>query len=69
MMGMFYKERVSFQFCEMLASGAKRYWHKEHQVPYLVQGDQFWSYDDEESTLIKVRYKDAILSLRGLAFF
>ncbi|KHJ76881.1 hypothetical protein OESDEN_23499 [Oesophagostomum dentatum] len=40
----------------MLATGATRYWNAEQQVPYLVQGDQWWSYDDEESISNKMAW-------------
>ncbi|CAJ0583248.1 unnamed protein product, partial [Mesorhabditis spiculigera] len=43
-----------YELCEMLIGGAQRHWHGEHQVPYLTNGSQWWSYDDEESFKKKV---------------
>ena len=44
-----------YEICDMLSSGATRYWHAEQQVPFLVNGDEWWSYDDVESIRKKVR--------------
>ncbi|VDK50467.1 unnamed protein product [Anisakis simplex] len=47
-----------YEIREMLASGAQNRWNDEQQVPYLVQDDQWFSYDDEKSVTKKVRYCD-----------
>ncbi|CAJ0958996.1 unnamed protein product, partial [Mesorhabditis belari] len=45
-----------YELCEMVDNGAERHWHVEHQVPYLTKGNQWWSYDDEESVYKKIAY-------------
>lgn len=45
-----------YEICNMLAAGAQRYWEPEQQVPYLIQGDQWVGYDDEESIKMKLKY-------------
>ncbi|CAI4225573.1 unnamed protein product [Auanema sp. JU1783] len=45
-----------YELCDMLAKGAVRHWHDEQQVPYLIDGDQFWSYDDKQSVKTKMNY-------------
>ncbi|XP_053406596.1 probable chitinase 10 [Mercenaria mercenaria] len=45
-----------YEICDMLSKGAKRYWEPEQMVPYLVSGDQWVGYDDEESIEIKLMY-------------
>lgn len=45
-----------YEVCEMLANGGQRKWNNEHKVPYLVSGDQWVGYDDEESFRIKLNY-------------
>ena len=51
------KNRAFFKFCEMLSNGAKRVWHAEHQVPYLIYDDQWFGYDDEASISNKVSHR------------
>ncbi|KAL4236351.1 Oviduct-specific glycoprotein [Mactra antiquata] len=45
-----------YEVCQMLATGGTSYWHPEHMVPYLVKGDQWVGYDDEESFTVKLLY-------------
>ncbi len=44
------------QICDMLDHGATRYWHSQHQTPYLVHGNQWFGYDDPESVQNKVEW-------------
>lgn len=43
----------------MLKSGGVRHWITEMEVPYVVRGDQWVGYDDEQS----LRYKVTLPSL------
>ncbi|CAJ0584190.1 unnamed protein product, partial [Mesorhabditis spiculigera] len=46
-----------YEICEMLAAGAKRYWHAQHEVPWLIQNNKQWySYDDAESVELKMDF-------------
>ncbi|CAJ0583274.1 unnamed protein product, partial [Mesorhabditis spiculigera] len=45
-----------YELCEFLAKGATRYWHDQHQVPWLIYQNQWWSYDDAQSVKAKTDY-------------
>lgn len=45
---------IELQICEMIANGAEVHWNEEQQGRYLVQGNQWWGYDDEKTVKIKV---------------
>ena len=45
-----------FEFCEMIASGAVTKFDEETQVPYLIYGDQWFSYEDVRSIEIKLNW-------------
>lgn len=38
----------------MLNNGGTRHWISEMEVPYVVRGDQWVGYDDEQSLRLKV---------------
>lgn len=45
-----------FEFCEMIAAGAMTKVDEETQVPYLVYGDQWFSYEDVKSIELKLNW-------------
>ncbi|KHJ44297.1 chitin binding Peritrophin-A domain protein [Trichuris suis] len=42
-----------YEICQRLATGGKRHWDHETKTPYLIYGNQWFTYDDEES----IKYK------------
>ncbi|XP_048760347.1 chitotriosidase-1-like [Ostrea edulis] len=51
-----------YEVCDMLKSGGVRHWITEMEVPYVVRGDQWVGYDDEQS----LRYKVDLAKSKGL---
>ncbi|KAH7707741.1 CBN-CHT-1 protein [Aphelenchoides avenae] len=45
-----------FEICERLAKGAKRTWDAATKTPFIQYGDQWFSYDDEQSITEKANY-------------
>eukprot|EP00105_Crassostrea_gigas_P040449 XP_019924597.1 PREDICTED: probable chitinase 3 [Crassostrea gigas] len=45
-----------YEVCDMLKNGGVRHWIPEMEVPYLVKGNQWVSYDDIESLKRKVDF-------------
>jgi len=46
--------RCQCQVCDIVRQGADVFWIKEQQVPFAVLGDQWISFDDDNSLTIKV---------------
>jgi glycerol-3-phosphate cytidylyltransferase-like family protein len=42
------------QVCDFVSKGANVFWIEEQQVPFAVLGDQWLSFDDDNSLRIKV---------------
>lgn len=47
---------LSFQICEVVASGGKRTFDDQAKVPYVVKGNQWYGYDDAESIAAKANW-------------
>lgn len=45
-----------FESCQILRNGAKRFYLEEQKVSYLVQNDQWISYEDKRSIISKVEW-------------
>ncbi|XP_061195456.1 probable chitinase 10 [Saccostrea echinata] len=43
-----------YEICDILKTGGVRHWIPEMEVPYVVRGDQWVGYDDEQSLRLKV---------------
>lgn len=44
----------SDQICNMVNNGGQRHFDNDQKVPYIVYGNQWYGYDDEESYKLKV---------------
>ncbi|KAK0406774.1 hypothetical protein QR680_018797 [Steinernema hermaphroditum] len=45
-----------YEICHLLKQGAKRHWDDLSKTPYLVKGNQWFSYDDEQSIGAKIDF-------------
>uniref|UniRef100_A0A5S6QJJ4 Chitin-binding type-2 domain-containing protein n=1 Tax=Trichuris muris TaxID=70415 RepID=A0A5S6QJJ4_TRIMR len=45
-----------YEVCQRLAKGGKRHWDDETKTPYLVDGNQWFTYDDAQSIKAKLQW-------------